>query len=350
MKKIKFLATLFFIFLLTSCNKEKKRSFTFFDSFDTEISIIMYTKTNDEFEKYVKIFKDEFTNYGKLYDIYKDYDGVTNLKTINEKAYKEPLEVDEKILDMLSESIELSYKYGKKVNIAVGSLTNVWHNYREEGLKSKSDAKLPPMEELTEAKKHINLEDIIIDKTKKTIFIKDPELKIDVGAFAKGYATDKVAEKLKGEGLNSFIISAGGNIKAVGKPLDERKFYSIGIQNPFLEKEEKVKDIIYKNDVSVVTSGDYQRFYSVNGKNYHHIIDIDTLMPEGKFKSVTVVTDTGFIGDYLSTLFFLSSKEEAEEIADKIGNVGIIWIDFNGEMTFTENIKGILKSQGAKES
>ena len=62
MKKIKFLATLFFIFLLTSCNKEKKRSFTFFDSFDTEISIIMYTKTNDEFEKYVKIFKDEFTN------------------------------------------------------------------------------------------------------------------------------------------------------------------------------------------------------------------------------------------------------------------------------------------------
>ena len=66
MKKIKFLATLFFIFLLTSWNKEKKRSFTFFDSFDTEISIIMYTKTNDEFEKYVKIFKDEFTNYGKL--------------------------------------------------------------------------------------------------------------------------------------------------------------------------------------------------------------------------------------------------------------------------------------------
>ena len=224
------------------------------------------------------------------------------------------------------------------------------YNYREEGLKSKSDAKLPPMEELTEAKKHINLEDIIIDKTKKTIFIKDPKLKIDVGAFAKGYATDKVAEKLKGEGLNSFIISAGGNIKAVGKPLDDRKFYSIGIQNPFLEKEEKVKDIIYKNDVSVVTSGDYQRFYSVNGKNYHHIIDIDTLMPEGKFKSVTVVTDTGFIGDYLSTLFFLSSKEEAEKIADKIGNVGIIWIDFNGEMTFTENIKGILKSQGAKES
>ena len=63
-----------------------------------------------------------------------------------------------------------------------------------------------------------------------------------------------------------------------------------------------------------------------------------------------MVTDTGFIGDYLSTLFFLSSKEEAEKIADKIGNVGIIWIDFNGEMTFTENIKGILKSQGAKES
>ena len=83
MKKIKFLATLFFIFLLTACSKEKKRSFTFFDSFDTEISIIMYTKTNDEFEKYIKIFKEEFTNYGKLYNIYKDYDGITNLKTIN---------------------------------------------------------------------------------------------------------------------------------------------------------------------------------------------------------------------------------------------------------------------------
>ncbi|NCC78551.1 MAG: FAD:protein FMN transferase [Clostridia bacterium] len=358
MRKIsKIIAPLLLVLLvLTGCQaapkEEAKENFRkdFFEYFDTVTRIIGYADSEEEFNEEFDVIKSEFKRYHELFDIYHTYEGINNIKTINDNAGIEPVEVDQEIIDLLLFSKEWYEKTNGKANIAMGAVLRVWSDYREEGMDFPDDAKLPPMELLEEKNEHTDINKIIIDDEKNTVFLEDPEMSIDVGAVAKGYATERVADHMRERGFTSIIISAGGNVKAMDKPLDGvRERWGIGIQNPdesiFTDMDSL--DTVFNTNIAVVTSGDYQRYYYVDGVKYHHLIDAETLMPGTYFKAVTVVMEDSGLADFMSTTLFLSSLEEGKEMLSQIEGAHALWVTHDNEIILTEGFEEMLKSGGA---
>lgn len=343
-----------------------KNTGTFYNTFDTIIQITLYTDTEEDFEKYFNLGKSEFERLHQLFDQYNAYEGVNNVYTINEMAGKEAVKVDEDLFNLIKMSMELRDETLGKTDIAMGSVLSLWHDAREEagyvsngevvggngdqaldenGKPALPEGDIPSQEDLEAADQHTDPENIILDEQAMTVYISDSEMSIDVGATAKGYATELVAQTLKEEGLEHGLISAGGNIKAVGdKPLDNGN-WTVGIQNPDISNADPIDVIEIGADQAVVTSGDYQRFFMHNGEKFHHIIDPEELRPITYYPSVTVVTQNSGIADMLSTAFFLSDEKETEEIIANMKEsmpeieIGIIWVDTDSSVHKTENLQ-----------
>lgn len=350
--------SLFYIILLlgmifiSSCSKGEYTKYDgeFYDTFDTHIIFSAYTKTEDEFKNYFKAVREDFNRLHKLYDIYNDYEGIHNIKTINDQAGIAPVTVDQEMIDLLLFSKEEAEKYSDKTNIAMGPVLRLWHNFRTEGLKNPEAAAIPSKESLEEAKKHTDLSKVIIDDKENTVFLEEKEMSLDIGATAKGYATQIVVDHLKEMGVESAIISAGGNVESIGKPLDDdREKWGIGLQNPIAvddQTAEKLFDVVFANDKAVVTSGDYQRYYTVGDKRYHHIIDPDTLMPADYYRAVTVVADNSGVADFMSTTLFILPLEEGKALAEK-AEVDVLWYMKDNSTVSTLGMDQMLKNKGA---
>ena len=155
---------------------------------------------------------------------------------------------------------------------------------------------------------------------------------------------------LKEMDIESAIISAGGNVESIGKPLDnDREKWGIGLQNPIAVEDqtaEKLFDVVFANDKAVVTSGDYQRYYTVGDKRYHHIIDPDTLMPADYYRAVTVVADNSGVADFMSTTLFILPLEEGKALAEK-AEVDVLWYMKDNSTVSTLGMDQMLKNKGA---
>ena len=299
MKKLIALLTAVFL-LLPGCSVQKtpdtgytKYSAQFYGTFDTVVQIVGYCKTEEEFSRYAGQIKSRMEELSQLYDIYYEYSDENNLKTINDNAGIQPVPVREEILDLIEFCQEWYGKTDGKVNIALGPVLSIWHNYMERYSADPTDAKLPKIESLMEKLPVCNIEDVIVDREAGTVYLAKEGMSLDVGAVAKGYATQLACQEAYDAGFTSFIVSAGGNVVAADPPLDGiRSGWGIGIQDPFTAEElggGNSIDVAYVNNTCVVTSGDYQRYYMVGKQRVHHIIDPDTLMPAAYYRGVTVI-------------------------------------------------------------
>lgn len=318
----------------SGCNRGPQKFTAGFDGvFDTYVTMTGYASSAKEFEKYFSILKDELERMSRLYDIYNSYDGINNLKTVNDKAGEAPVEVDGDIIDLLLFWKRLYEKTGERVNIAMGAVLSLWKHSREGALAGAPA--LPDEKRLLSEAAHCDPKALVIDEEKSTVYLSDGEMSLDVGAIAKGFAMDTASEKLKEAGLRSAIISAGGNVCAIGAPESGRDFWIVGVEKP-----EEPGDYIVRlkaKDTCVVTSGDYQRYFYVGGERYHHIIDPATLYPAKGFRSVTVVCEDSGLADMLSTALFIMTFEEGQKLAKKI-KVEAIWVFENGDVVTTEGI------------
>lgn len=354
-RKFSIILVLFGIILIsTGCSnkiKYEKYSDSFFETFDTVITVVGYTESEEEFKSYMEKIEDRFLQLHRLYDKYNNYEGINNIKTINDKAGIEPVKVEREIIDLILFSKDWYYKSGEKTNIALGPVISIWSEYREEGMNNPDDARLPPMDLLKEANEYTDIEKVIVDEENSTVYLEDEHMRLDVGAVAKGYAAEVVAKEIQEEGFDSAIINAGGNIRTIGKPKDEiRERWGIGLQNPeesVYGTDSNILDTIFVNDGSVVSSGDYQRYYRVNGKVYHHIIDPHTLMPGGHYEAVTIVTADSGLADLLSTSVFLLDIDKGKELVESLDGVEALWVFKNGEILSTQGMKEIMLSEGA---
>ena len=332
-------------------SKYHKYNNSFYDTFDTLVQVVGYTKTEKEFNAYYERIHQRFQELHKLYDIYNDYEGINNVKTINDNAGIKPVKVDKEIIDLMVFAKELNKRTTGRTNIAMGPVLRIWHDYRNEGIDDPANAKLPPMEMLQEAAKHTDIDKVIVDTDNNTVFLADERMKLDVGAIAKGYATELVAQEIMAEGFTSGIISAGGNIRTLDKPLDGvRERWGVGIQNPdrgITPEQQNLLDTVFINNASIVSSGDYQRFYTVDEKHYHHLIDPKTLMPGEYYRSITVVTPDSGLADFLSTEAFLLPFDESKALIESYDKVEALWVLPDGSIEATEGMKKIMKSYGA---
>ena len=334
--------------VLTSCRaKTVAYSDQFMGSFDTVISIVAHQDSKVKFDEIYNYSKTRFEELHKLYDIYNLYPGVINAKTINDNAGKRPVKIQKELVDLLTLSIEWNKKSSGKFNIAFGSVLKIWHDYREMADPEDANAQIPTLQELQAANKHVSINDLVIDTAKSEVFIKDPKMQIDLGAVAKGYATELVANELKAKGYTNFAISAGGNVEVVGYPAArDDKNWTIGIQDPQKPTNTDPNDGLINKvrviDTSVVTSGWYQRYYKSQGKIYHHIIDPGTLFPQDYFQAVTVVYPNSGICDILSTILMILPPDESYAFIKTIPGAKAFWILSDGTIKVSEGMNDLL--------
>ena len=315
----------------------------YYTFFDTVSYIYSYANDSQEvFEANCEGASDILEEYHRLFDIYYAYSGINNLKTINENAGKEPIKVDQKLIDFLLYAKELYTLTGGEMNVMMGSVLSLWHDCREAASTDPANAAIPQKDALDEAALHTDISLLEIDTVNGAVRITDPAARIDVGALGKGYATEKAAEYLRSQNADGYVLNIGGNIRIIGHKPDGSG-WGTGIKNPADTSQYALKLTIA--DTSCVTSGDYERYFTVNGTKYHHVIDKDTLMPASYFSSVTIITPNSALADALSTALFTMSYEDGLALINRIGNVEVLWISTNGEMKMSEGLSSLVMEE-----
>ena len=343
------LAFVCFLLPLTACKKqitdkkeyETRTKTVSYAHFNTVSTISSYGDTTaEEFEGYVKVADEMLGYYHKLFDIYYEYAGVNNIKTINDNAGKDVVEVDAELIDFLLYCKQLFELTNGKTNIMLGSVLRIWHDKREcaeENGGNLDESLLPTKEELEVASMHTSIDLLVIDEEAKTVYISDPEASIDVGAIAKGYAASKLAARLKSLGADSMAINAGGNIITIGLKPDGNKWVT-GITNPDRTSDDSLICKVKIGEISLVTSGNYERYFVSGDKIYHHIIDPATLMPADHFASVSIFASDSGLADSLSTALFCMTYDEGLALVKRLGNVDVIWIYKDGTIKYTDGV------------
>ena len=272
-------------------------------------------------------------DYHRLFDIYHEYAGLTNLCSLNKAAGGEALELDPRLIDFLVYAREMYDTTGGEMNVMLGAVLRLWHDCREAASDDPSNASIPTEEELREAAAHTDIGLLEIDAEKGTARITDPLASIDVGALGKGYAVERAAEYLEQEGAFGYVLNIGGNIRCIGDRPDGSGWVT-AIRNPDNAAEDFACRIRIR-DTACVTSGVYERFFTVDGQRYHHIIDRDTLYPAAYFLSLTVITRDSALADALSTALFCMSFEDGLKLTEKLGGVEVLWIFPDGTQRST---------------
>jgi len=295
------------------------------------------------FEKGVSIF----AHANDLFDIYNDYENISNLKTINDNAGIQPVQVEPEIIDMLKTAKYFYELSNGEFDITMGALLKVWHRYRDAGIalnEKGESAPVPSEDELKAAAVYKGWDKVEIDEENNTVFITDPNVSLDVGGIAKGYAAEEIGQALEKEDIVYATVNAGRNIRTIHSKADGSD-WRIGIQNP--SGEGSIVVISTKGSMSVVTSGDYERFFvGTDGKSYHHIIDPSTMYPSEYYHSVTILTPDSAAADCLSTTLFTMSVADGQHVLDEYtrhtGNAAAaVWIM---DPAKSQNAEGVISN------
>ena len=258
---------------------------------------------------------------------------------INAQADRQPVRVDGDIMAMLL----LAKKYGElsggAFDVTVGPLMELW-NF---GGKAPH---VPPDDRIQAALELVGSRHLILNEKDRTVFLTRRGMKLDLGAIAKGYATEKALQVLEKHGVRKALIDAGGNIRVLGRNA-HGKPWSIGIKDP--RKADAVVAVLSLEDAAAVTSADYYRSFAVDGKRYHHILDPRSGYPADRNMSVTVVTKDAGLADTLSTVFFVLPPDRALELAGKMAGVELFLVTADGRIRHTPALgrKLTVKTGGA---
>lgn len=256
----------------------------------------------------------------------------SDIYTLNKKAGVESLKINPSTMRVIEKGFEYHSITKEAFNIGLGSLIELW------GI-GKDWQKVPTAEEISFAKDHIDLNQLELSKEKMTAFIKDPNMLLDLGGIAKGYSVDEAVRILKENGVNSGIVNLGGDVYALGSKSDGSP-WRIGINNPEIGATNSIARISV-TDKSVVTSGDYERYFIENDIRYHHIIDPKTGTPANSgVVSVTIVSDKSIDGDVIATSALILGVDEGLKLIESRPGVEGMIITKNKEAYITSGLKG----------
>ncbi|MBU5294058.1 FAD:protein FMN transferase [Anaerosalibacter bizertensis] len=258
----------------------------------------------------------------------------SDVSKINKNAGKNPVKVDDEVYEILTRAKYFAELTDGAYEPTIGPLVDLW-NIRNEGKNNKHD--IPSKEDIEKALNKVDYKKLELLEDNK-VFLKEEGMKLDLGGIAKGYAADEIKKILKENGVNSAIVDLGGNIYAVGsKGQDE--YWKIGIQNP-QEQRGSYVGIIEVKDSSVVTSGDYERYFEVNGKRYHHIIDSKTGYPsDNELSAISIIAKSSTDSDALSTALFVLGREKSKEVLKELEDIEVLYVTKSDNIYISPGIK-----------
>lgn len=316
--------------LLQSKRERPAYTATYWDVFDTVVMVTGYADSEEAWNAQAEALHADLQRYNQLFDIYNAYPGVENLYTVNQNAGKSPVKVDPAILQLVELGKQMYTETNGACNIAGGAVLTLWHDARTAGLNDPGHAALPDAAALAGAGAHVDIEKVVTDDAASTLYLSDAAMSLDVGSIAKGWATEAAAQAAEARGLKSALISAGGNLRAIGAKPDGTA-WTAGVDNPWPDSEgnysgEPVARIALQSGESLVVSGDYQRYYTVDGKKYSHLIDPATLYPAVYMNEVAVLCQNSGIADALSTGLFCMSVADGQALVSSLPGVEAVWM------------------------
>ncbi|BDR72131.1 FAD:protein FMN transferase [Clostridium tetani] len=323
-KSLIYLVIFSLIFMLVGCNKEEKVTTKENYLLDTLIQLKVYGKNSE------KATNEAMDAISDIDDIMSPTKPTSDVVKINNSAGKDFVKINENTLEVIKTSIKYSKLSKGNFDITVGPLVKLW------GIGTEN-ARVPSKEEIDAALKLINYENVLIDEENKSVKLKSPKEAVDLGGIAKGFAGDKAREILENKGIKSAYLNLGGNIVTIGNKTDGTP-WNIGIQDPLSDRGEYF-GIVRVSNKSVVSSGNYERFFIKDNKRYHHILNTKTGYPsESGILSSTIISNKSIDGDALSTITFILGLEKSMEIIENIDGVDAIFVTTDKKVHTTSNI------------
>ena len=309
----------------------KQHDYSIF-AFGTIINITIYDAENSLAETAFAQLQADFDNYHQHWSPWTTGD----LAQINKKlSAGKSTQVPEHLLPILKTSFKLSQQSDNLYNPAIGQLINLWqfHKYQDDQIQ-------PPDKKLILALTHNNptMNDLSLDELGK-LTTTNTTVALNFGAFAKGYAIKRSINRLKALGIQNAVINAGGDLSVIGR--HGSRPWNIGIRHP--RNNKVLASIEVADNESVFTSGDYERFYTFQGKRYHHILDPRTGYPTQSAQSVTVIHQDAGRADAAATALFVAGKEDWQKIAKNMQVDHVLLVDSAGNIQLTPKMQKRIK-------
>jgi len=256
----------------------------------------------------------------------------SEVSKLNAKAGVSGEKLSADTYSVIEKSIKYSNLTGGALDATIEPIVKLW------GIGTDKE-RVPSKTEINEKLKLVDYKNIILDKKNSTIKLGRTNQAIDLGAIAKGYTADEVKKVLLKNKISSAIINLGGNVYALGNKPDGTN-WNIGVQNPLSTRGEYLGTISV-SDKSIVTSGNYERFFIKDGIRYHHIFDPKNGYPAEKgLISTTIVSDKSIDGDALSTSTYILGLDKGLKLIESIKGVEAIFITSDKKIYVTEGLKG----------
>ena len=288
----------------------------------TLIQVELWSEHTDTARHAIKAVIDEMHRIDQLMSPYKE---TSELSYINREAASSPLAISTELFQLIQQAEKISQISNGAFDISFASIGHLY-NYRK---NIKPDTTI-----INQQLTAVNYKNIILNQEKQTLHFNQPQMRIDLGGIAKGYAVDKAIEILQKNKIKTAMVSAGGDSRILG----DRKGrpWMIGIRHP--REEGKSRVVLPLSSVAVSTSGDYERFFIDQGKRYHHIISPQTGKPADKSQSVTILGPEATITDALSTTVFILGYKKGIALINRLVDYDAIIIDDKGQLHYSDGL------------
>ena len=330
------IAAVLFVFSIKNSEKNKKPAETFEYSertdffFDTYISVKIYHGDITDDEKYkIEDALDEMTKMCVMYEeLFSKTKETSDVSVLNKEK---TAVIHNETYEIITEAIKYSKLTNGAFDITVGTLLQGY---------SIDDKKIYNTEETEQLLDSVNYNNIMlsVDKNTPSASIADEKTLIDLGGIAKGFIADKIAEYFEKMNIENYLINLGGNILASGAKNKAGEMYTLGIQEPFANMGENIATLKV-TDMSVVTSGIYERFFEQNGIMYHHIFSPFTGYPvQNELYSVTIISPSSTACDALSTAVFVMGLDKGMEFINSLDDTYAVFVDNDYKISLSEGL------------
>lgn len=331
MKKrlISFIVVFIFSFSLIGCRKDEKLSKRDTYMLGTIISLKYYGENG---EKAIEESLDKLKDIENKMSLNIDSSEICKL---NKNAGKTYTKVSKDTYEVINEALEYGELSKGAFDISILPVSSLWNI-------GTDNPRVPESEEIKNALKYVNYKNIVLNKKDNSVFLKEGNMAIDLGGIAKGYAADQLKSIVEKYKIKRAFINLGGNLYVYGEK-EKGEPWNIGIQDPLGDKGKSFATLRVKNK-SVVTSGNYERYFIKNGKRYHHIFDPKTGYPaERGIISSTIISDKSMDGDALSTATYVLGVDEAMKLINSLKGVEAVFVTADKKVYTTEGIKDSLE-------